>query len=119
MSVSEKEQPVKFSFSEKATKNCAILFFVDFSEKLNFTNKSTYLLKRLDLYECGCLDPISTTDWSLAPGVFKLHKKSCGCREESPCNDGRVPVLKLDVQSSLNIASVIWSYVHTYVASGR
>ena len=52
------------------------------------------------------------------PG-FSSCTKSCGCREESPCNDGRAPVHKLDVQSSLNIASVIWSYVHTYVASGR
>ena len=52
------------------------------------------------------------------PG-FSSCTKSCGCREESPCNDGRAPVHKLDVQSSLNIASVIWSYVHTPVGIGR
>ena len=57
MSGSEKEQPVQ-------------------------SKVSTYLLKRLDLPECGCLDPVSTTDLVLSSRGFQVAQKVVGAEKK-------------------------------------
>ena len=88
----------------------------------DFIITKLYLLAQKTLYECGCLDPVSTTDLVLSSRGFQVAQKVVGAEKKvRAMTDGHPSTswTSSPATSSLNIASVIWSYVNTYVASGR